>query len=89
MVADTAKVYSNISIGQNYIVNGGRIPVSERLLPCIKENGVSTFQTYLPNGKNLIMGQTIVYKNPQTGNYYIVTRDMEGELLFAPFSHSY
>lgn len=88
MVADNANVYSNIMIGQNFIVNGGRIPVSNRLLPFIKENGINTFQTYLPNGKHMIMGQTVIYKNPRSGKYYIITRDTEGNLLFSPLSQN-
>lgn len=87
MVDDKALVYSNIMIGQNDIVHGGRIPISERLLPFVIEKGVNTFQTYLPNGKEMLMGQTIVYKNPISGKYYLVTRDIEGKLLFLPFSY--
>ena len=84
IVDDTTEVYSNILIGQNFIVNGGRIPVSDRLLPFVVEKGVNRYQTYLPNGNNMLMGQTVIYKDLQTGDYYLVTRDTEGELLFAP-----
>ncbi len=84
LIDDKTKVYGNILIGQNDIVHGGRIPVSERLLPYIKENGMNSFQTYLPDGKNMIMGQTTIYMNPNTGKYYIVTRNIEGKLLFSP-----
>lgn len=81
------KVYGNIVIGQNDIVHGGRIPVSDQLLPYIIEQGVNPYQTYLPDGKNMLMGQTIVYKNSKTGKYYLVTRDSEGTLLYLPFNH--
>lgn len=81
------KVYGNIMIGQNDIVHGGRIPVSERLLPFVMEKGVNTYQTYLPDGKNMLMGQTVVYKNPQTGKYYLITRDEKGGLLYSPFEN--
>ena len=82
------KVYGNIMIGQNDIVHGGRIPVSESLLPYVMEKGVNPYQTYLPNGKNMLMGQTVVYKNPQTGKYYLVTRNESGKLLYLPFNNS-
>lgn len=85
MVKPETKIYSNIMIGQNDIVHGGRIPVSDRLLPFLEEKGTNAFQTILPDGKNLLMGQTVVYKNPQTGKYYLVTRDSTGQLLYLPF----
>lgn len=88
LIDDNTKVYGNIMIGQNDIIHGGRIPVSERLLPYINEKGMNNFQTYLPNGENMIMGQTIIYKNPKTGKYYLITRDTEGNLLFSPFSYN-
>lgn len=83
-IEDTTTVYSNILIGQNNIIYGGRIPVSERLLPYVNERGVNKYIDYLPNGGDLIMGQTIIYKNSQTGKYYIVTRNTEGDLLYSP-----
>lgn len=89
MTGINTKVYGNIMIGQNDIVHGGRIPVSENLLPFVMEKGVNPYQTYLPNGKNLLMGQTVVYKNPQTGKYYLVTRDESGNLLYLPFSREF
>ncbi len=79
-------VHGNIMISQNDIVHGGRIPVSERLLPYVIEKGVSNYQTYLPDGEKMLMGQTILYKNTKTNKYYIVTRDTEGNLLFSPLS---
>lgn len=85
MTGNDTKVYGNIMIGQNDIVHGGRIPVSEKLLPYVMEKGVNPYQTYLPNGKNMLMGQTVVYKNPQTGKYYLVTRDESGKLMYLPF----
>lgn len=88
LIDDRTKIYSNITIGQNDIVHGGRIPVSERLLPYVVERGMNNFQTYLPDGKKLLMGQTIVYKNPETGCFYLVTRDEEGKLLFSPFERN-
>ena len=81
------KVYGNIMIGQNQIVNGGRIPVSDDLLPYIMEKGVNKFQTYLSNGEGLLMGQTYIYKNPKTNKYYLVTRDTEGNLLYLSFEN--
>lgn len=89
VVADKAKIYGNIMIGQNDIVHGGRISVSERLLPYVMEKGVNTYQTYLPDGKNMLMGQTVIYKNPQTGKYYLLTRDESGNLLYLPFSRGH
>ena len=86
MVNETTRVYGNIMIGQNDIVHGGRIPVSERLLPYVMERGVNPYQTYLPDGKNMLMGQTIVYKNPNTGKFYLVTRDEGGNLLYSPMT---
>ena len=85
-IDDSTKVYGNIMIGQNDIVHGGRIPVSDRLLPYVIEKGANIFQTYLPDGKKMLMGQTIVYKNPKTGKYYLVTRDTEGNLLYTPLA---
>jgi len=87
VVEPNTKIYGNIMIGQNDIVHGGRIPVSDRLLPFVMEKGVNTYQTYLPDGKNMLMGQTIVYKNPQTGKYYLITRDENGGLLYLPFEN--
>ena len=86
LVDEDSKIYGNIMIGQNDIMHGDRIPVSERLLPYIRENGTNTFQTYLPDGKKMLMGQIVVYKNTQTGLFYLVTRDNDGNLLFVPFS---
>lgn len=88
LIDEKTSVYGNIMIGQNDIVHGGRIPVSEKLLPFVMEKGVNPYQTYLPNGKNMLMGQTVVYKNPQTGKYYLVTRDESGKLLYLPFSRN-
>ena len=85
LIGDDTKIYSNITIGQNDIVHGGRIPVSEKLLPYVVERGMNSFQSYLPDGKKMLMGQTIIYKSPQTGKYYLVTRNVEGDLLFSPF----
>jgi hypothetical protein len=85
LIDDNTKVYGNIMIGQNDIVHGERIPVSEKLLPYINEKGVNSYQTYLPDGKKMLMGQTIIYNNPQTDKYYLVTRDIDGNLLFMPF----
>lgn len=84
MIDENTQIYSNIMIGQNDIVHGDRIPVSERLLPFIYEKGVSNYQTYLPDGKKMLMGQTVIYKELNSGNYYIVTRNTEGDLLFTP-----
>lgn len=85
LIDEKTKIYSNITIGQNDIVHGGRIPVSEKLLPYVDVKGANTFQTYLPDGKKMLMGQTVIYKNPQTGIFYLVTRDEEGNLLYSPF----
>lgn len=73
-------------IGQNDIMHGGRIPVSDRLLPFVMEKGVNTYQTYLPDGNNMLMGQTVIYYNSKTGKYYLITRDINGQLLYLPFS---
>jgi hypothetical protein len=85
MLEEKAVVYGNILIGQNDIIHGSRIPVSERLLPFISEKGSNVYQTYLPDAEKMLMGQTVVYKNPNTGEYYLITRSEEGELLFSPF----
>ena len=85
MIDDKTQVYGNITIGQNDIVHGGRIPVSERLLSSIVEKGTNTYQTYLPDGKSMLMGQTIIYKEPSTGKFFLVTRDTGGNLLSIPF----
>jgi len=85
MVDDTTHVYGNILIGQNDIVHGGRIPVSERLKSYIYERGVNIFQTYLPEGNSLLLGQTIIYQDPQTGQLYFITRDIQGNLKYLPF----
>lgn len=89
ILGDTAKLYGNIMIGQNDIVHGGRIPVSEQLLPFVYEKGSNSFQTYMPDGNHMLMGQTIVYKNQKTGDYYLVTRDEDGNLLFLPFNKTF
>lgn len=88
LVDPKAKVYGNILIGQNQIINGGRIPVSESLLPYIIEKGAGRYQDYLSGGDGLLMGQTMIYKNPKTGKYYMVTRDTEGNLLYLQFSRT-
>lgn len=85
MLEEKGVVYGNILIGQNDIIHGSRIPVSERLLPFISEKGSNVYQTYLPDAEKMLMGQTVVYKNPNTGEYYLITRSEEGELLFSPF----
>lgn len=87
MVDTESAIYGNIMIGQNDIVHGGRIPVSQQLLPYIIEKGVNTFQTYIPDGDKMLMGQAVVYKNPKTGKYYLVTRDTDGKLLYLTFSY--
>lgn len=87
LIDEGTTVYGNIMIGQNDIIHGGRIPVSDKLLPYIMEKGVNPYQTYLPDGKKMLMGQTIVYKNSKTGKYYLVTRDSEGMLLYLPFDN--
>lgn len=85
LVNDDTRIYSNIKIGQNDIIHGGRIPVSEKLQSFVIEKGANIYQTYLPNGNQLLMGQIVVYKNSETGKYYLVIRNEEGELLFLPF----
>lgn len=80
-----ARYYHNLYIGQNDIIGGGRIIVSNEVMDAVEERGRQAFQTYLPDGENMLIGQTIVYKNPRTGKYYLVTRDTEGKLLFLPF----
>lgn len=80
--------YHNLYIGQNDIVGGGRIIVSNEIQDAIEERGRSSYQTYLPDGKSMLMGQTIVYQNPETGKYYLVTRDSKGELLYLPFDRT-
>ena len=85
LIGDSTHIYGNIMIGQNDIIHGGRIPVSERLLPYISEKGVNKYQTYLPEGNSLLLGQTIIFQDPQTGHVYLVTRDKEGDLKFLLF----
>lgn len=79
--------YHNLYIGQNDIVGGGRIIVSAEIQDAVEERGRMIFQTYLPEGKDLLMGQTIIYQNPKNGSVYLVTRDLNGKLLFLPFEH--
>ncbi len=82
------KYYHNLYIGQNDIVGGGRIIVSDSISDAIEERGRTPYQTYLPDGKQLMMGQTIVYRNTKTNKYYLVTRDSEGKLLYLPFDYN-
>ncbi len=89
IITQETSIYNNIMIGLNDIVHGGRIPVSERLLPFVVEKGVATFQSYLPNGSDMIMGQTVIYQNPKSGKYYLVTRDRDGKLMYLPFSYDF
>lgn len=86
LVDEKSKIYGNIVIGQNDIIHGGRIPVSDRLLSYVFEKGSNKFYTYLPDAEDLLIGQTVVYQDSKTGILYLLTRDTYGNLKYLPFN---
>lgn len=81
-VQQGAAYYHNLSITQNDMVGGGRIVVSRQIEDAIEERGRLNYQQYLPDGEQMFMGQLIMYKDPKTSKYYIITRNEEGKLLY-------